>query len=175
MFEIDAHRAAAPVQEVLRWRLHFAARNRLGPVDPDDLGAHIAQHHGGERAGTDPCDLDDPVAGERSWHVGAPSGGLTRSFLDLDRLVKRGAVWPGPWRGWTWGRRPWCLSPWWSRPWWSAPWWGPWWGPWWLSVRALPVSALASVSPWASPRTHSGDHPRPCGRRGRCRRPASRR
>ena len=33
--------------------------HRLGPVDPQDLGAHVGQHHAGERTGPDPGQLDD--------------------------------------------------------------------------------------------------------------------
>src|SRR3546814_17533979 len=36
------------------------------PVDADDLGAHVGQHHGAKRTGPDPGHLDDPVAGQWS-------------------------------------------------------------------------------------------------------------
>ena len=40
-----------------------------GPVDADHVGAHVGEHHGGERAGADARDLDDLHAGE--WSHGA--------------------------------------------------------------------------------------------------------
>jgi hypothetical protein len=35
------------------------------PVDPEDVGAHVGKHHGGERDGADPGELHDPQTGER--------------------------------------------------------------------------------------------------------------
>ena len=47
--EVDADRAPAPVQD-LEVRLRRVAADGAGAVDPDDLGAHVRQHHRGERA-----------------------------------------------------------------------------------------------------------------------------
>ena len=45
------------------------AADGLGAVDADDLGAHVGEQHGAERAGADAGDLDDAVPGQRSGHV----------------------------------------------------------------------------------------------------------
>src|SRR5207344_926539 len=49
-----------------------AVPDGLRPLDPDDLGAHVGEHHRGERARADPGQLDDADAGQRPGH-GAPA------------------------------------------------------------------------------------------------------
>ena len=67
--EVDADRAAAAVEHVGRRRLGVAAHDLAGPVDADDVGAHVGEEHGAERARADPGDLEDGDALQRSHGV----------------------------------------------------------------------------------------------------------
>ena len=49
-----------------------AAHDLAGPVDADDVGAHVGEHHGAERAGPDAGDLENGGALERSHGGGVP-------------------------------------------------------------------------------------------------------
>jgi hypothetical protein len=65
VLQVDADRAAAPGVDV---PARCGPADRVGPVDPQHLGPHVGQHHGGERAGPDPRQLDDAETRERSGH-----------------------------------------------------------------------------------------------------------
>ena len=58
-----------------------------GAVDADDLGAHVREHHRGERTRPDPGDLDDLDARQRSRHVSAPRS--RRWAADVTRRSRR--------------------------------------------------------------------------------------
>ena len=69
VLEVDGHVAPAAQRGCRRGGVAGRrAAHGLGPLDAEHLGAHVGQHHGGERAGADAGDLDDPVAGQRSGH-----------------------------------------------------------------------------------------------------------
>jgi hypothetical protein len=58
MLEIDANRAATASEHVIfAWT--GTIPDRLRPIHPQDLGAHVRQHHPGEGARADPGQLDD--------------------------------------------------------------------------------------------------------------------
>ena len=48
------------------WRLRGRTLDGIGALDTDDLGPHVGQHHGRERAGADAGQLDDAVSEERT-------------------------------------------------------------------------------------------------------------
>ena len=60
--------STSPVRRVGR-----RAADGLRALDADDLGAHVGQQHGRERAGADAGDLDDPVSSEGSSHAAVRS------------------------------------------------------------------------------------------------------
>jgi hypothetical protein len=69
VLEVDPHRGTAPGQEVPMARIR--GRGTFGsaggrPLEADDLGAGVSQHHGREGAGPDPRQLDDLDTAERS-------------------------------------------------------------------------------------------------------------
>ena len=74
VLEVDGD-AAPAAQRARRWRgvVGRRAAHGLGPVDADDVGAHVGEQHGRERAGADAGDLDDPVAVEWSRHRSSSS------------------------------------------------------------------------------------------------------
>ena len=59
---------------------------RADAVERDDLGAHVGQHHAGERAGTDAGEFDDADAGERA---GGANLELRRGFVEHAVVLKR--------------------------------------------------------------------------------------
>ena len=69
--QVESDVAATTEQHVEVRRVGCRAAHGLCPVDADDLCAHVGEHHRGERARADACDLDDAVSGEGSSHGGA--------------------------------------------------------------------------------------------------------
>ena len=63
----------------------------VGRLDLDDVGAHVAQHHGAERAGEDTGEIKHPNAGERTLRLRAHGrflrmdGGALRSLAQPSR------------------------------------------------------------------------------------------
>ena len=68
MFEVDRDVAPTAPQDVGVGSVGSRPADGAGPLDPDDLGAHVGQEHRRERPGADTGDLDDAVAGERTAH-----------------------------------------------------------------------------------------------------------
>ena len=66
--EVDPDRPAAAGQQVHGRRVRIAAAHRLRTVDADDVGAHVGQLQRAEREGTQPGQLDDRDARERTTH-----------------------------------------------------------------------------------------------------------
>ena len=54
MLEIDADGSAAPVEHGYAARID-SALDDLGAVQANDVGAHVGEHHPGERTGADPA------------------------------------------------------------------------------------------------------------------------
>ncbi len=71
VLEVDADGAPASVVDVGGRGGRVAAGDVLRPVDPDHVGAHVGQHHGGEGPRADPRQLDDLQAREGSGHAGS--------------------------------------------------------------------------------------------------------
>ena len=69
VLEIEADRPATTVQHVGGRRLGVAAHDLAGPVDADDVGAHVGEEHGAERTGPDAGDLEDGDSLEGSHGV----------------------------------------------------------------------------------------------------------
>ena len=100
VLEVDADRAPAPVEDVGRRRRRVAARHVAGAVDADDVGAHVGEHHGAERAGTDPGELDDPDAVEWSQPSQAPRS-FSHGRPQRRRRVIASMIWArAPGRSW---------------------------------------------------------------------------
>jgi hypothetical protein len=59
VLEVDADGAPVAGEHVLRRVGRVAAAHGRRPLDADDVGAHVAEEHGAERAGPDPGELDD--------------------------------------------------------------------------------------------------------------------
>ena len=68
VLEVDRHRPATAVHQVPVRLLVRRVGGPLRPVDADDVGTGVGQHHAGEGAGPDPGQLDDPDALERAAH-----------------------------------------------------------------------------------------------------------
>ena len=76
--------------------------HRRAALDPDDLGAHVGQHHRGERAGPDAGDLDDPVSARVDRSCQFPtSAGRRTAIRTLPAIAStstghsgRGRSWP---------------------------------------------------------------------------------
>ena len=81
VLEVDPDGAPPTVQHVPARGVGHLVAHVLGPVDADDVGAHVGQHHGAEGARSDAGDLDDAVPGERSGHDGLPLCGGAISFV----------------------------------------------------------------------------------------------
>ena len=71
VLEVDRDRAAPPRQQVAGGVGGVAAADAVGPVDADDLRAHVGEHHAAERPRPDALQLHDADARQRSH--GAPS------------------------------------------------------------------------------------------------------
>jgi hypothetical protein len=88
--EVEGDARPAAVEQVLVAR---GQRDAARPVDPDDVGAEVGEHHARVRARPDPRDLDHPHAPQRP----APLPQLVRHAPDDDstavvvaRCVSRG-------------------------------------------------------------------------------------
>ena len=62
----------------------------LRPVDADDVGAGVGEHHPGEGSGPEPGQLDDPDALERAAHRPPPGAMSPRTDADDDPESDRG-------------------------------------------------------------------------------------
>ena len=69
VLQIDGDVAPAAQRDVAVRRFGGWPAHRLGPFDPDHVGAHVGQHHRGERSGADPGNLDDAISGQGSRHA----------------------------------------------------------------------------------------------------------
>ena len=70
LLEVDGDVAPAAVQHVAVRRGRGRPAHGVGALDADDVGAHVGQHHGGERPRPDAGDLDDAVALQWSAAIG---------------------------------------------------------------------------------------------------------
>jgi hypothetical protein len=70
--QIERHAAAAALHDVPMRLARRGAGHRGGAVDPQHLGAHVGEHHRGERPRADARELEDADSSQRS-HVGLPS------------------------------------------------------------------------------------------------------
>ena len=68
MLEVDGHRSAPAIEQVHVWLGVWRIDGLVGTVDANDVGAGVGQHHAAERARSDPGELDDPDAVERTAH-----------------------------------------------------------------------------------------------------------
>ncbi len=66
VLQVDAHRAAAPVQHVEGRPVRGHRGHVLGAVETQHVRSHVREHHGAERSGADACELQDPDSLERS-------------------------------------------------------------------------------------------------------------
>jgi hypothetical protein len=81
VLQVDSDREpAAAVDEVDRARAVRVVAYVVGPVHPDHLGAHVAEHHRAPGAGTDRRDLDDLDTFERA-HLSSVFGGTCLSSV----------------------------------------------------------------------------------------------
>jgi len=69
--QVDADRAPVPVQDRHSARVK-AVLNRLDPVDAQNVGAQVGEHHRRERAGPDPDELHHLQRGQRPSHDAPP-------------------------------------------------------------------------------------------------------
>ena len=71
--QIDSDRSTTAPVDIAFGRLRRRAHCEIGPVDNRDIGAQIGEHHRAKGRRTQPRDLDDANAGQRSGHHEAPS------------------------------------------------------------------------------------------------------
>src|SRR5690606_37748441 len=69
VLEIDGDVSATTLADVGVRTVGLPGPHGTGALDADHLGAEVGQQHCGERTGSDPGDLDDPVSSEWSWHL----------------------------------------------------------------------------------------------------------
>jgi hypothetical protein len=68
VLQVEGDVAPPPLQDVPSGGVRRRATDGLRPLDPDDLRAHVGQHHRRERAGADPGQLEDADASQRPGH-----------------------------------------------------------------------------------------------------------
>ena len=70
VLEVDAHRGPRSIEQI---PVRRAGRQRhTGPLQAEDICTGISQQHAAVGRWSDPCQLDDLDAAERSGHVGSP-------------------------------------------------------------------------------------------------------
>ena len=88
--EVDPDRAPSPIHHVGGRCGGVAAPNRRRPVDTDDIGSHVGEHHGAERAGPDPRDLDDLYTNEWTHELNSPTERRGRGYRAAPQRRGRG-------------------------------------------------------------------------------------
>src|SRR5207244_9771436 len=59
VFEVDADARASPIEYVSNHRNIVMGNGRGEAIDPENIRAHVGQHHGGKGPRTDARDLND--------------------------------------------------------------------------------------------------------------------
>ena len=91
--QVECDRAAAPVEQ-FQTRV-IGRRHLTRALDAEDLGAHVGQHHGGERAGREPGHLDHLDALQRShgWAHSPPCKASATAAIVNSPLLMAGSDW----------------------------------------------------------------------------------